>query len=120
MPPRKDKLSKGDFRELVRQKGIRFEGPAPPREWPPEYASHFNIIRCIETTRYDNYRANLEITRQHRDALRERVQYLRKKAYAFLDDATVNEATWRELEQHVLKRFDEHVIWYVEAEELGQ
>jgi len=112
MPPKKDKLSKVEFRSLVRQHGIRFKGPVPPRDWPPEYQPHFQIIRSIDTIRYDDYRTNKLIPRQRKEEFRNRVRILRAKTYDFLDDAAVNESTWRELEQLIFKRFDDRVIWY--------
>lgn len=110
MPPRKEKLPKLEFRQLIRNYGIRFEGPVPPREWPDQHKHHFQVIREISTIRYDDYKVNERIPKERRKDFQKRVNYLREKAYNLLDDVKANEATWRELELSILKRFDERVI----------
>ncbi|KAF2181384.1 hypothetical protein K469DRAFT_692222 [Zopfia rhizophila CBS 207.26] len=111
MPPRKEKLPKEDFRQLIRNYGIRFEGPVPPKVWPSQHKHHFQAIRKIDTIQYDDYKVNQLIPKERREDFRNRVNYLREKAYNLLDDVKANEATWRELELSILKRFDERVIW---------
>jgi hypothetical protein len=113
MPPRREKLSKVEFRQLIRKKRIRFEGPVPPRQWPNEHKHHFEVVRTISDVRYDIYNTSQNIPETHRHDFRERVHYMRKRAYELLDDITTNEPTWRELETLVFKRFDEETLWYV-------
>ncbi|KAF2818783.1 hypothetical protein CC86DRAFT_460914 [Ophiobolus disseminans] len=110
MPPKKETPPKIEYRQLVREKGIRFEGPAPPRDWPTEFKRHFQVIRSIESTRYEDYRTDRSIPRSRRLEFCDRVRYFRNKVYDFLDDTSVNETTWRELEQKILERFDSFVI----------
>ncbi|KAH7385875.1 hypothetical protein BKA66DRAFT_548583 [Pyrenochaeta sp. MPI-SDFR-AT-0127] len=105
MPPRKDKLSKVEFRELIRNHGIRFEGPLPPKNWPDEYQNHFHAIRYIGHIQYEDYMVDHRVPKGQRRIFKERINYLRKRSYELLDDAKANEATWRELEQPILKRF---------------
>lgn len=111
MPPRKEKLSKEEFRQLIHDKGIRFEGPVPPKEWPNQHKHLFQAIRKIDAIRYDDYKVDSRIPKERRKDFQKRIRYLREKAYFFLDDVKANEATWRELELSILKRFDERIIW---------
>ena len=111
MPPKKEKLSKEELRQLIRKHGIRLEGPVPPKDWPKEHEHHFRTIRHIESIRYDDYKINHQIPKERRVDFQERANNLREKAYDLLDDEKVNESTWRDLEVTILKRFDESVIW---------
>jgi hypothetical protein len=113
MPPKKEKLSKVQLRELRLKKGIRLEGPIPSRLWPDEHKHHFQAIRSIEEIRYEKYQVTRDIPKDRRHDFKERVKYLRERAYSLLEDINTNESTWRELETFVFKRFDEYVIWYV-------
>lgn len=111
MPPKKRTTPKVELRELIRKHRIRFRGPVPSGHWPDEYKHHFQTIRQIDTIRYEEYISDQKKPKWHREDLKRRVNYLRKRSYHLLDDVKVNEATWRELEVEILKRFDEDVIW---------
>ena len=112
MPPRKQKLSKRELRELIRKHGIRFEGPIPQKDWPWRYAHHFQAIRKISRVWYDDYKVDHCIPRERRKAFKNRINHLRKWAYRLLDDVNTNESEWRDFEPYILQRFDERVIWY--------
>jgi hypothetical protein len=112
MPPKKEKLSREEFRQLSRDYGIRFKGPVATEQWPDRHKHHFQAIRRIDAIRYDDYKANPRIPKERREDFRKRVSHLRERAYNLLDDVKTNEATWRELEPSILKRFDERVIWW--------
>lgn len=111
MPPKKDKSSKVDYRELVRKYGIRFKGPELRKNWPEEHRNHFSAIYDIGIMRYEHYVANEKVPKRQIRTVRERVNCLRKRSYELLDDASANEPTWRELEQLILKRFEGGGIW---------
>jgi hypothetical protein len=113
MPPRREKLSDVEYHQLRRNKGIRFEGPVPRWQWPNEHKHHFEVVRTIADVRYDTYTVNQNVPDARRHDFKERVKYLRERAYQLLDDVKTNEATWRELEIPVFKRFDDHILWYV-------
>ncbi|KAF1849717.1 uncharacterized protein K460DRAFT_399830 [Cucurbitaria berberidis CBS 394.84] len=110
MPPRKEPLPKLDLRQLIRDHGIRLEGPVPPKKWPPEHKHHFRVIRRIEAIRYEDYKVDQTIPKEQRADFKTRVNYLREKVYNLLDNGKANESTWRELEVTILKRFDDSVI----------
>jgi hypothetical protein len=116
MPPRKEKLSKdgAGLKELVESFSIKFEGPVPPNNWPPFYSHHFNVIRDIWSTRYDDYMNRRDIDAQQKAKQQRRVVRLRENAYSLRQDLSINESTWRDLvEPNVIKIFGEQVIWFV-------
>jgi hypothetical protein len=111
MPPKKQQLSRAEFQSLIQDHGIRIKGPVPPKEWPDQYKHHFLAIRQINTIRYDDYKSDRRISKRRTSYFKEQIAMLRERAYHFLDDANTNEATWRELEQPILERFNKRVIW---------
>lgn len=111
MARRKQQLSAEEFRLLIREHGIRFRGPAPPKEWPEPYQHHFHAIRDIGTVRYDDYKADRTVGKKRLKYLKNRVASIRETAYNFLDDLNMNEPTWRDLEPLILERFKNRVIW---------
>lgn len=114
MPPKKEKLSKEQVRDLLRNYGIRFEGPVPPRDWPSEHERHFHAIRDISYIRYDDYKHNRNVERERRRLYKQRANKLRQKASDLLEDLSINEATWRAaLEQVVSEPFEQDVVWLV-------
>ncbi|KAH7067282.1 hypothetical protein BKA63DRAFT_521878 [Paraphoma chrysanthemicola] len=110
MPPRKQQVEKAELRALIREHGIRFEGPVPQRNWPKRYAHHFQTIRDISRVWYDEYKADRTIPRKRRSEFKKRANHLREMAYHLLDDVKTNESTWRDFEPYVLQRFSEPVI----------
>ncbi|KAF2250070.1 hypothetical protein BU26DRAFT_518526 [Trematosphaeria pertusa] len=111
MPPKKEKLSKEQVRDLLRNYGIRFEGPVPPRDWPSEHERHFHAIRDISYIRYDDYKHNRNVERERRRLYKQRANKLRQKASDLLEDLSINEATWRAaLEQVVSEPFEQDVV----------
>ncbi|KAH7083964.1 hypothetical protein FB567DRAFT_530338 [Paraphoma chrysanthemicola] len=110
MPPRKQQVEVAELRALIREHGIRFEGPVPRRNWPKRYAHHFQTIRDISRVWYDEYKADRTISRKRRSDFKKRANHLREMAYHLLDDVKTNEPTWRDFEPYVLQRFSEPVI----------
>lgn len=113
MPPKREKPSKQKLHELLREHRVRLEGPAPPKDWPGNYRHHFQAIRDIESTRYDDYKLDRSIPRSRGKDYRGRAYFLRTRAYDLLDNIQTNESTWRDLEVQILHRFDQRVIWWV-------
>ncbi|KAH7378748.1 hypothetical protein BKA66DRAFT_550538 [Pyrenochaeta sp. MPI-SDFR-AT-0127] len=110
MPPRKDKSSKEEIRQLCIDYGIQFRGPVPSRDWPKEQKHHFQAIRDIELTRYESYIVDQQVPKARREEFRKRVSHIRRKVYGLLDDEKPNESTWRDLETTILERLDRLVI----------
>lgn len=112
MPPRKEKLSKPQLRDIRREHGIRMKGPLPPGEWPREHKHHFQAVRTIGDLHYDTYENDTAIPSEQRKIYRARVNQLRVRAYDLLDDAGANEPEWRGLEDTIFQIFDQQtVIW---------
>ncbi|KAF2258273.1 hypothetical protein CC78DRAFT_621936 [Lojkania enalia] len=102
MPPKKEKLSE---EKLLKDYKIKFEGPAPPRDWPDLYSYYFQVIRDIWANRFNDFKSRYTPTQKSR------VRNLRQKAIDLSNDISVNEATWRtSVEPLVLERFDNNVI----------
>jgi hypothetical protein len=112
MPPKKEKLSKAQYREIAHRHGVRLKGPVPPPEWPEEHIHHFQAIRTIGDLHYETYRDDRLVASKQRKLCSQRARQLRAKVYELLKDVDINEATWRELEGTIFTRFDENVIWY--------
>jgi hypothetical protein len=113
MPPKKQKLSKAEYRDKAREHGIRLEGPVPPAQWPEGLKHHFQAVQAIETLRYETYRNDQRIEEQQRKRNIKRAQLLRSRVCELLDDVKINEATWRrKLEALIFDRFEQNVIWY--------
>jgi hypothetical protein len=115
MPPRKEKLTPAQLHELVRDYGIRMEGPVPPRHWPEQYKHHFQAVRTIEDLRYETYMYTNDspIPSKQRNEYKSRVRELRNRVYKLLDDVRANEPTWRDLEQPIFQIFERDILWYV-------
>ncbi|CAI6338264.1 unnamed protein product [Periconia digitata] len=113
MPPRKEKVAKDgdDFKHLMESFSIKFEGPVPPKQWPPLYSHHFAVIRNIFSTRYDDYMAQTDVDAKRKEVQRKRVEKLRRIAYGLRPDLHINESTWRaKVEPVVIEIFEERVI----------
>jgi hypothetical protein len=111
MAPRKEKGPKERLRDLIDEYDINFEGPVLEKNWPEQYRHHFRIIRQIWATRYEEYTQRRDIDPRKMIKQRARVRDLRNKAYSLRKNIRINEATWREVEKLVFKRFDEEIIW---------
>jgi hypothetical protein len=113
MRPRKQKLSKVEYRDKAREHGIRLEGPVSPAQWPEGFKHHFQAVQAIETLRYETYRNDQRVDEQQRKRNIKRAQLLRIRVCGLLDDVKINEATWRrKLEALIFDRFEQNVIWY--------
>ena len=116
MPIRKEKLDGAGLKQLMQSFSIKFEGPVPPDRWPPLYSHHFNVVRDISSTRYDDYMKRTDISTQQKAKQQGRVAMLREKAYGLREDLSINESTWRSLvEPKVTGIFEEKVIWFVKT-----
>lgn len=111
MPSKKDKSSNLDLRHLIWKHGIRFKGPVSPKAWPEEHKTQFRTIRNINFIQYEGYITDKTLPKGQREALRKKVRCLTRKANELLGDGGTTESTWRELEQTILARFDDNVIW---------
>jgi hypothetical protein len=113
MPPRKQKLSKAEYRDKAYEHGIRLEGPVSPARCPEGFKHHFLAVQAIEALRYETYRNDQRIEEQQRKRNIKRAQLLRSRVCELLDDVKINEATWRrKLEALIFDRFEQNVIWY--------
>ena len=119
MPPKTKLTIREELLALIKDHNIHFDGPVPPRQWPSQYRHHFQVIHEIGRVRYAEYKLDKKVPRGRVKDFRNRVYSLREKAYHFLDNPSLNETTWRDLEQPILKRFDERVIWYVMVLTIG-
>jgi hypothetical protein len=107
MAPRNEKNAKERLRDRIVECKIDFVGPVLQKNWPEKYRHHFSIIRNIWSNRYEEY-----IQRHDKDPQTlDRVRELRNKASLFRKNLSINEATWREVEQFIFKRYVEEVIW---------
>jgi len=114
MAPKKEKLSKERFKELMTEHKIIFEGTVPPNKWPMQYKHHFHVIREIWATRYDEYKKRTDIDKRSIKKQKDRVKHLCRIARDLLQDIKTNESTWRhKVEDPVVGQFDEKVIWLV-------
>lgn len=111
MAPRKEKDAKERLRDRIDECNVNFEGPVPQKYWPEQYRHHFGIIRKIWATRYEEYTQGRDKDPQTINQQITRVRDLRNKASSLRKNLSINEATWRELEKLVFKRYDEEVIW---------
>jgi hypothetical protein len=111
MAPRKEKDAKERLRERIAECGINFEGPVPQKYWPEQYRHHFDIIRKIWATRYEEYTQRRDKDPETIRQQKKRVRNLRNKASNWRKNLSINEATWREVEKLVFQQYDEEVIW---------
>ena len=113
MPPKKDPFSGLDLRRTAQEHGIRFKGPVAPSEWPQEHKHNFDNVRAIQFLRYEDYMENKNVSKIRKPVYQKRVRDIRDKVHNLLADANPNEPSWRDLELHILERFDGPTIWYV-------
>jgi len=111
MAPRKEKDAKERLRDRIDEFNIKFEGPVAQKYWPEQYRHHFATIRKIWATRYEEYTQRRDKDPQTINQQTTRVRDLRNKASSLRKNLSINEATWREVEKLVFKRYDEEVIW---------
>ncbi|KAH7125094.1 hypothetical protein B0J11DRAFT_298105 [Dendryphion nanum] len=111
MPPKKKSLEKGALRLLIREYGIEFEGPVPRRKWPPKLRHSFEIVWKIDALRYEEYMNDHQTYPKHnKPFLQERIKTIRRQVYKLLDDANINESTWRDLEPLLFEKLHQPVI----------
>lgn len=107
MAPRKEKDSKERLRDRINECNIKFEGPVPQGYWPEQYRHHFDIIRKICAMSYEEYAQRHDKDPQMITWVRD----LRNKASGLRKNLSINEATWREVEPIIFKRYSKEVIW---------
>ncbi|ORY16549.1 hypothetical protein BCR34DRAFT_556823 [Clohesyomyces aquaticus] len=110
MPPRK--INQETLQALLEQHRIDFEGPVAPHKWKQQ-DDHFHVIRKISKIRYDDYKSRRnsgKINKQWWINQQRRVKDLAERAKRLRNGAGVNEATWRDIENLVIARFENWVI----------
>jgi hypothetical protein len=105
MPP---KLTDDQFRDLIEEYGIYFDGPIHKSSWPAQYADIFQKIKDISRSEFDDRGTTHD---ERGPSLRSRASKLSKVAYS-CRKRRENEATWRlHTEPLVVSRFGTEFVW---------
>jgi hypothetical protein len=100
------------LRQKMRDVNIVFEGPVPPKKWPPGHKNLFEIIREISVNRLDQCEDQLKP--KERRARHKRIQDLTTKARELRLEIDINEDTWRsDIESAIFERFGKEIVWQV-------
>jgi hypothetical protein len=112
--PKREKDTKhtsDNYRGLIEEHDVFFDGPVPPSCWPTQYADIFRNIRDIERLRFDEYGPNENRGTLSVAEMKDRVVRLIRIAYNCLRQRE-NEPTWRgHTEPEVISRFNAEVVW---------
>lgn len=110
MPPKKIKIWKENYQNLMDDYGIVFEGPTQPSDWPTELRHLFGVVRDISTIRYDKYRKSKKLIKQAVREQRRTAAEISEKAHCLRYGRT-NETTWRGLEAKIMRIFERKAVW---------
>jgi hypothetical protein len=104
-------LTPEQYRSLIEEYGIRFDGPIPSKDWPTQYVDIFRPIHDIKSLKYEEYSPNERRAMITVAEIKDRVARLNRIAYTCRMHQE-NEATWRGLaEPDIVSRFATEVTW---------
>jgi hypothetical protein len=105
------KLTPEQYRRLIKEYDICFDGPVPSEDWPTQYVDIFRPVHDIKRLRYEEYKPNEKRALLTVAEIKGRVARLNRIAYNCRGQR-VNEATWRGLtEPDIVSRFAAEVTW---------
>ena len=105
------KLTPEQYRSLIEEYDICFDGPVPPEDWPTQYVDIFSQVHDIKRLRYEEYKPNERRAILTVAEIKNRVARLNRIAYNCRKQRE-NEATWRGLtEPEIVSRFATEVTW---------
>ena len=100
-----------EYRALMKEWEISFDGPIQPSSWPAEYAKRFQVIRNISRIWFDEYSQSLKFDKLSVADKKARIRALVISA-RYCRENGVEESTWRtETENKVVARFSAELVW---------